>query len=255
MLNIKKTSKRQTLLLSVFLLVLVAAALTNHASAAALFQWHPLSEISADGGATSIATASGKLDSGIFEGPITTSATGPVDISVDTNIAGVTTANGNIIANSALTANGPIDLIGAVTVNNDMDLNSNKIINLANPTANTDAATKEYVDAAGGSSGYGLCYVINSGTDEDCDIGFEAVITSKGTGCLYDDGRIFAVGGSEFWRITRSGGYSRDCYGVSDTCYYENLYRVFGETAYLVGKQLCNHEYGNKASTLAVCCK
>jgi len=154
----EKISKRKTLLLSIFMLVLVAAALTNYASAVALFQWHPLSEISADGGATSIATASGKLNSSIFEGPITTSLSGPVDISVDTNIAGMTTANG------------PIDLNGAVTVNNDMDLNSNKISNLANPTANTDAATKEYVDALSTTSGIiNLKQKHTFGFDADCN--------------------------------------------------------------------------------------
>jgi hypothetical protein len=40
--------------------------------------------------------------------------------------------------------------LSTATLGNDLDADSNKIINLATPTAATDAATKAYADEAGG---------------------------------------------------------------------------------------------------------
>ena len=48
---------------------------------------------------------------------------------------------------------GTSDLEGDASLN----MNSNKIINLSTPTADTDAATKAYVDAAGGATIYEVC--------------------------------------------------------------------------------------------------
>jgi len=47
--------------------------------------------------------------------------------------------------------NGGITLDAPVVISNNLDLNNNKIINLANPTNPQDAATKFYVDNAGGT--------------------------------------------------------------------------------------------------------
>lgn len=47
--------------------------------------------------------------------------------------------------------NGGITLDAPVVISNNLDLNNNKIINLANPTNPQDAATKYYVDNAGGT--------------------------------------------------------------------------------------------------------
>ena len=41
-----------------------------------------------------------------------------------------------------------IDTSGSVNINDQLDMNSNKIVNVTDPTANQDAATKSYVDTA-----------------------------------------------------------------------------------------------------------
>ena len=55
----------------------------------------------------------------------------------------VSNANGNIVINPHGT--------GTIDLQAETDLNSNKIVNLAAPTANADAATKLYVDTAVGT--------------------------------------------------------------------------------------------------------
>jgi len=51
--------------------------------------------------------------------------------------------------------------------NASLNMNSNKIINLTTPTADTDAATKAYVDASGGTVAFRY---INYGVAQACPI-------------------------------------------------------------------------------------
>ena len=72
-----------------------------------------------------------------------------------------------------------------------LNLNSNKITNVALPTSSTDAATKAYVDAAGGGV-YDTCYVLNSSTSGlACNSGYTAIAQRSGTvwafNSLYDN--------------------------------------------------------------------
>lgn len=57
-----------------------------------------------------------------------------------------------------------------------LDMGTNRILNVGSPTANSDAATKEYVDiaaaAAGSEPGGAFCYCTSSATA--CDDGFRA---------------------------------------------------------------------------------
>lgn len=64
-INISKTHAR---IFSAFLFILIAGIVSDYAFSAGLAQWHPLSELSADGGATSIATVSGKINASFIEG-------------------------------------------------------------------------------------------------------------------------------------------------------------------------------------------
>jgi hypothetical protein len=57
------------------------------------------------------------------------------------------------------------DLTFTLAPSADFDLNSQKIINLATPTANTDAATKAYVDSQIAGSGGALSMAGDTGTD------------------------------------------------------------------------------------------
>ena len=70
-------------------------------------------------------------------------------------------------------------LSGQVLLSNALHMNSNKITNLATPTAATDAATKAYVDAAGGAPTMyltSLTYQTNHNCDDVpsncCDTGY-----------------------------------------------------------------------------------
>lgn len=75
-INISKNHFRLFLVLFAVMPVGLAA---NYVFGAPLLQWHPLSEISADGGATSIeSTIPGKINATILSGPMSVSPTGDV---------------------------------------------------------------------------------------------------------------------------------------------------------------------------------
>ena len=84
---------------------------------------------------TTVTTAGATTTNAITVGSLT------VD-SITINQNNITTNNTN--ANLVLLANGT----GLIEVDSNIDMNSNKIINVTNPTGAQDAATKAYVDAA-----------------------------------------------------------------------------------------------------------
>jgi len=51
-----------------------------------------------------------------------------------------------------------------LTVNGSVDVSNNRVTNVAAPIDTTDAVTKAYADAAGGSSTFAMCYVLKSAT-------------------------------------------------------------------------------------------
>ena len=93
----------------------------------------------------------------------TLSVTGVVTLSDDLDITGD-------ISVAAITASGAVDLNGATTMgdltidgSSTIDAGANKITNVADPTANQDAATKAYVDSVA-SSGFDITDGTNSST-------------------------------------------------------------------------------------------
>ena len=77
---------------------------------------------------------------------------GTVTINSGSSVAGTA---GDIVVNAG---DGTLSILGAggITVSHQMSMASNKITNLATPTAATDAANKGYVDAAIGPGFYGI---------------------------------------------------------------------------------------------------
>ena len=65
-----------------------------------------------------------------------------IELKGPTSINGVTTING------ATQFNGAISVRDGMFILDPIDMNRKKIINLGTPTADTDAATKKYVDDA-----------------------------------------------------------------------------------------------------------
>ena len=76
------------------------------------------------------------------------------DLSVNTNKFNVSAATGNVSTAGTLSVTGAttlsstLNVTGVATFGNVIDMNAHKITNLAEPTADSDAATKYYVDAA-----------------------------------------------------------------------------------------------------------
>ena len=56
--------------------------------------------------------------------------------------------------NASGIANPQWKFLGDLSINGILDMNNNKITNISTPTASSDVATKGYVDAAGGDSGW-----------------------------------------------------------------------------------------------------
>ncbi len=98
------------------------------------------------GTVTSVTSSSGYI--GIVNNDSTPTLTANVGTAANTLAAG----NDSRIVNA-------LQKDGSVVVTGDLNLGSNKILNVGAPTAASDAATKEYVDAAGTSGGGGTWQV------------------------------------------------------------------------------------------------
>lgn len=142
--------------------------------------------------------------------------------------------------------------VGIGTTNPGAKLEVNGNIIADNPTADNHVATKEYVDDSSGG-GYTNCYINCARSNIDCNTGYTAVLTSKGTGCTTVPDWTF-VPGAGFFRIVTCQAYS--------TGGYRECLQVGGGNAtinnYCDGcslSVLCKYPYDGKASTCQVCCK
>ena len=119
----------------------------------------------------------GTLITGGNVGVLTAAPTAPLDVTgnailrnsvrvgssvaptVALDVTGSMIVNSGATTSTALTTTGriginqasptvPLDVVGAARIAGQLDMNSNKIINVTNPTADQDAATKSYVDTS-----------------------------------------------------------------------------------------------------------
>jgi len=98
----------------------------------------------------------------------------------------------------------------ALEGNASLNMNSNKIINLTTPTAATDAATKAYVDAAGGKVAYRF---IDAGNTACPTV---AEVTCRAKTCA-------AYTSSQGWMRVYSCDSLSGCYEGGALCYYSSL--------------------------------
>jgi hypothetical protein len=77
-----------------------------------------------------------------------TAATGNTSIAGTLGVTGATTLSSTLAVTGNTTVGGTLGVTGVATFGNVIDMNAHKITNLAEPTADSDAATKYYVDAA-----------------------------------------------------------------------------------------------------------
>lgn len=110
------------------------------------------------------------------------SATGNVTAAGTLSVTGATTLSSTLAVTSNATVGGTLGVTGVATFGNVIDMNAHKITNLAEPTADSDAATKYYVDAA--RSGLDVKQSVKAATT--------ANITLSGTQVV--DGISLAVG-------------------------------------------------------------
>lgn len=161
-------------------------------------------------------------------------------------------------------------------VNGIINLNSNRITSVGAPISSADAATKEYVDAAGG--GYTSCYVIQTTNNSAaCASEYTTLATSAGNGCgwIFNTGLFGSscngtailnfAGGPVVTTFSFSGGCTIDqsaCTStapgnVSNTC-YESI-TLHQQTVSVNCYKTVAGQYGTSYSPLdsniTLCCK
>lgn len=124
-------------------LVATGVSANTYGSATAI----PVITVDADGRLTNVTTASIQTSFSITDGFTTETVAGGDTITFTGTTNEVTVA---VSATDTVTIGLPDDVTigGTLTVTDQIDMSSTKIINLATPTAGTDAATKAYVDSA-----------------------------------------------------------------------------------------------------------
>mgnify|MGYP003342026984 CR=1 FL=1 len=102
------------------------------------------------GGNLTVTGTSSHTGNATFAG--TLGVTGATTLSSTLAVTGDLTVNSNKFSVAAATGNtsvaGTLTVTGATSINGALNMNAQKITNLAEPTADSDAATKYYVDAA-----------------------------------------------------------------------------------------------------------
>ena len=118
------------------------------------------------------------IDAGVVTGAtsITSTALNATSAIIDE----VTISSNNITTNASnanlvLLANGT----GVVEVDSNIDMNSNKVVNLATPVANSDAATKQYVDSQ--TSALDLTLGIGADSGADSTVSTSQTLRISGT--------------------------------------------------------------------------
>jgi len=116
------------------------------------------------------------------------------------------------------------------------------------PVAAGAAVTKTYVDAA--SSTYSTCYIAGAASNFDCDSGWTAVYSTKGTGCTQTVGNntnakayLFAIG----------SGAGVATFTITQTT--ETLTVTSPNLTGTTGAITCNSSDVDRASTTVLCCK
>jgi len=158
-------------------------------------------------------------------------------------------------------------------VNGVINVNSNKITNVAVPTASTDVATKAYVDAASVSSLYSSCYIIASSTAGlNCDATYTTLLSNPGSNAWSGYGPFafpgissvtFGVGAGS---VTYNAGYWYNCNDVNESARANfgqspNSGCIGNGTVYchprisVNGQSISNCLSYTNAQTLKLCCK
>ena len=169
-----------------------------------------------------------------------------------------------------LEVNGNIELSGASP--------TYKITNVAAPTADSDVATKSYVDAAmGGSnfsalsgSNFSICLVIESQKNMDCPVGWTTILSTKGTGC----GITYSIWPKYYFNYLHNNGWKLFWIAAGTELTFDTLEKkimtsidkqiveeigFYGKKFDAVCKDYPNEMPWHKAvdtpSTVAICCR
>ena len=92
-------------------------------------------------------------------------STGNTSVAGTLAVTGATTLSSTLGVTGNTTVGGTLSVTGVATFNSNIDMTSKKITNLAEPTADSDAATKYYVDAA--RSGLDVKQSVKAATTEN----------------------------------------------------------------------------------------
>ncbi len=101
--------------------------------------------VTGDSGTNQVINSGNTLD--IAGGTNITTVVGATD-TVTVNLNDSITLSGSLTVNGISTFNDAVTIDADTSITGDLDMNTARIINLADPTANQDAATKNYVDSA-----------------------------------------------------------------------------------------------------------
>ncbi len=146
-----------------------------------------------------------------------------------------------------LEVNGNIKLGGASP--------SYTVSNVISPVNTSDVATKEYVDAAGGTQTYTMCYVQKGGSA--CASGFTMLNHHTSSGWVADNamgttsasGFVFGVGGSAMGIALCDVCVNGSCYSQATDCSAGRPAAVYINGMTVIGPDC------NASSFFAVCCK
>jgi hypothetical protein len=137
------------------------------------------------------------------------------------------------------------------------------------PTADSHVTTKAYVDAQAGGEMYSRCYLLSSGSNANCDSGFDTIVSTSGTGCGVTAGyarTFFSLGGTLTSSYSTSAG-TYTCTNCSTQCTLYETLTVSGVAASACcqvvtkgppdkyGNCYCSAYNVNQASTVALCCQ
>ena len=122
--------------------------------------------VTADSGTNQPIDSGNTLD--IAGGTNITTVVGATD-TVTVNLDDTITLQGNLTVGGMSTFNDEVTIDADASITGDLDMNTAKIVNLADPTANQDAATKKYVDDEIAGVPQGTLTGLGEGTYIDID--------------------------------------------------------------------------------------